>query len=248
MINAIKEIYQKTPVILKAAPFLCAVPVLAEGAQHIAEFQLGMFAEGDGISAGFEMRVRMVFGIVKVLSILFAFIWIPRFWYNGGSLMAALIFRGRELRFLVWSAVLMLAVVLFVFFLGPILTKAIINIGINLPQAIRPYFPLILLMIVLGATQNLSLWWMGGVLGDRSMTKARSRTCLKGQLNWMTGVLILSVGPAMALHYFLNFRSMGAGFFTQIALLALDSVLVGFMAVLLGNSMWVTYKRLAKNS
>ena len=247
MVPELKEIYQKVPTIVMAAPLLFTIPILAEGAQHIAEFQLGMFNPNDGISAGSETTIRMLFGIVKVLSVLFAVFWIPRFWFNGNSVKAALAIQAREMRFLAWSVIVMLAAVLFVFFLGPILINGIVEAGVNLPQILRPYIPLILLIGLSWPLENLSLWWMGGTIGDISMTKDRSRRLHKKHGKWKPVLaLIISVAPAVAFHFFLNNQIVGASFPTQIGLLALDSCVVGLIAVLLGNGTWVIYNWVAE--
>ena len=57
-----------------------------------------------------------------------------------------------------------------------------------------------------------------------------------------TPALLLAIGPTLVLHYYLNLVVIDKAFLFQAAALALDSLLVGAMAVLIGTASWVSYR------
>ena len=61
------------------APLAFIVPFVGEAVQHLAEVQLGMFTTGDGLQAGQETSIRLVFGAVKVATLILSIILTVRF-------------------------------------------------------------------------------------------------------------------------------------------------------------------------
>lgn len=245
MFGDIARIFQKTPQVIFAAPIIFLIPVLGEGLQHVVEYYLGMFSPGDGVAPGTESNIRVIFGIVKVTTILYASMWVAKFWFREKYEKPPVLFAAREfgaLGMLAAFAVLLMAAMVF---LGPLLVAFITDNNMGIPQDVLPFTPLIALLPFLLWSQNLSLWWIGHFLGDKSMTQDRSRKLIKGRLNWMTMVFVIPVSIPMIAHYKLNYLSMGASLQEKILFLALDSLLVGILAVIIGNAMWVTYEVLS---
>jgi len=54
--------------------------------------------------------------------------------------------------------------------------------------------------------------------------------------------LVVTIAPPMALHYALNFAARGLGSGLLAVVLAFDSLLVGAMAILIGNIIWISYR------
>ena len=69
MLKSLRELYVSLWIVVVGAPIAFLLPVIGEGIQHIAEFQLGMFDVGDGLSVGAETTTRLSFGAIKVASV-----------------------------------------------------------------------------------------------------------------------------------------------------------------------------------
>lgn len=247
MFGEIARIFQKTPQVILAAPIIFLIPVLGEGLQHAVEYYLGMFSSGDGVAPGEESNIRMIFGVVKVTSILYAAMWVSKFWFRANSGKQPILFAAREFSALVMLAAFAVLLMAAMVFLGPLLVDFITDNNISVPQNVLPFTPLIVLLPFLLWAQNLNLLWIGYFLGDKSMTRERSRILMKGRTNWMTMVFVIPVSIPMVVHYKLNYLSMGASLQEQVLFLTLDSILVGVLAIIIGNAVWVTYEVLSKS-
>ena len=54
--------------------------------------------------------------------------------------------------------------------------------------------------------------------------------------------LVAAIAPTMALHYALNLNARGLSQAPLALLLTFDSLLVGAMAIIIGNIIWITYR------
>ncbi len=110
-------------------------------------------------------------------------------------------------------------------------------------ERLRPIAPLLLLLLAASLFQRWSVWGLAGLLGDSSMTRERARALSSGRPAWFTTLaLLLVIAPAMALHYALNFGAVGLPCDLLVLILTLDSALVGAMAILMGNIIWISYR------
>ena len=83
MLNDIVWIYRRILPFLLALPLLAAVPFAAELLQHVVEIALGLYKSGALTPAARE--VRLVFGILKIISIVVIIIVALRFWHFDGD-------------------------------------------------------------------------------------------------------------------------------------------------------------------
>ncbi len=242
MISDIARVFQRVPAVMLAAPAIFLLPTLAEGLQHIAEFQLGMFADEAGWAEAGPSRVRMVFGIIKILSILYVSLWVSGYWFHDGK-RASFLLSAREFLGLLAMLGFSALVILFVVAGGPVLAGFVQASGLPIPEEVLPFLPLIVLLLLIFPTQHLNIYGFGLFLGDETMTLARSRQSIRGQTNWMTMIVIVPIAPFMVLHYWLNYQIIGSGLAHQVAFLSLDALLVGVMALIMGNAFWAVYER-----
>lgn len=242
MISDILRVYQRVSTVAIAAPLIFLLPVLAEGLQHLVEFQIEMFASADGMAAAGASQLRLAFGVVKIISLLYVILWISRFWFQGAE-RNSLLFGRQEFMSLLTLLGFTAALMAFLIIAGPPLVEFVAASPLSVPEEVLPFVPLIILLVIMTPTQHLSLFWLGKFLGDETMTLARSRQAIKGQLNWMTLITIVSIAPFMVLHYWLNYQVVGAELTLQVAFLSLDALLVGVMAIIMGNTFWTIYER-----
>ena len=78
ILSAIKLSYQASIEALKHSPYAIVFVIAAEGAQHIAEWHLGMFESKAAFQMSASETLRLVFGIIKVVSVLVAFYFVSK--------------------------------------------------------------------------------------------------------------------------------------------------------------------------
>ena len=74
----IKAAYRDSWKVALTFPLLFALPAAAEFAQHIVEYEIGMFASMAGMKAAADNGWRMGFGMVKILSLFLLGYWVSR--------------------------------------------------------------------------------------------------------------------------------------------------------------------------
>jgi len=79
MIAALQRIHGHIGLIVIGAPLAFILPFSGEAIQHFAEVRLGMFTTGDGLQAGQENSIRLMFGAAKVGTFLLSIILTVRF-------------------------------------------------------------------------------------------------------------------------------------------------------------------------
>ena len=241
MISDIVRVFQRVPVIMIAAPLVFVIPALAEGLQHVVEFQAGMYVDKQGMAEAGASQIRLFFGVIKVLALTYVMLWIPRFWFQGKK-ETSLVFKSRELRILFQVLGFTVVLIAVVFLGGPPLVHLVQASALPVPDKVLPFLPLIILLLLTWPVQHLSYYWYGRFLGDETMTVAHARKVTKGRSNWIMLILFIPIAPLMALHYYLGYHAVGISLPNQIIFLTFDSLLVGVMAIVLGNAAWATYE------
>jgi len=93
LISQIFESYKLAFLFIGIALPLALVPVLGEGLQHFVEYKLGMFALERGDDLGDRAQaIRIGFGAIKILSLLFIALVLPRFFLMDRNRRRALSF------------------------------------------------------------------------------------------------------------------------------------------------------------
>lgn len=196
-----------------------------------------MFTPGNGIDPGSEVETRMVFGYLKVAAVLVCAYLVPRF-----------LFLNRD-----WNQVLQVDLWLLRGVVVVIGTFGLSLAPAELLSAIEARIDVIgsefeALWIELGGFVftipliALYPWGIGLIAGDQSMTFRKSISAMHGRWIWAYLVLVCCFVPTLVPHILLNVFAHGASPAIMASLLLLDSVLVGFIALLFGCVFWTIYR------
>lgn len=222
-----KFVHRESWIFLFACPLLAAVPMVVEFVQHVVELQAGMYVDEAGAKVAESDPLRMQFGFLKVISILLPMYWVTRFLHGNRDARAARTFDRR-------------AVFLFAF----VMVYSIANTALN--------------MFVFPATAGWMAATMGGgivlsVLLARWQVAAplgifisplRSARIILPHLLWGCAFSIAAMLPVMVLHYALAIVAVvAAPTWLDWALMALDSLVVGWLAAILTASGYVVALR-----
>jgi hypothetical protein len=237
MSGKIGEIYGRVVPFACAVPLAFALPVVAEFAQHAVEIRGGMYF--GGMSPDGE-RLRLLFGGLKVLAIFALIIFAVRYWAFGGDIRRAArptvsLLKGIAIFILVQGGGELL-----VMGLGRGIAMALgsdAELAARLTAMIVPLFGWLLFATLLYP------WFVGLIVEDRSMTLSRSVRGIWGRL-WTTfGLLLAAFLPAMILHYAFGYGAMDRPTAVVWAMMAVDALLVGVLAVLLASAYFTIYRR-----
>ena len=237
--GAIREIYARVPALAKAAPWVVLLVFAAELIQHAAEIRLGMYE--NGLLAPDARRVRLLFGLAKVLAILAAFIFALRWWrFDGDSRRAArptlALFSGLAILLLVQAgAEILLALV-----------GRLAGAAFGAGPRVAPLLTAGPVLLWLFLATLLYPWYVGLLTEDRTMTLRRSVAGALGRMWASFGLLGAGVLPAMALHYALGYAAEGRAEPLVWALMVLDAAVVAFLALALASTYFTLYRRAAE--
>lgn len=231
MFREIGELYRGSWRFALACPLLFAVPVLAELIQHAAELHIGMYAGWKQAQAVEGDPLRMATGVLKTLSLILPGYWFLRYLTHGESAAAARTWDGRAIRLfavvlawgLGWAAVGLWGGAPFRA-LG-VGDDAIMRMGIATFVGLTAF------------ELYLACWKTGAAVGNPALSFRRSIGLVRGQFWWSLRVFVMSFLPLMVLHYALGLGAIGRPAPLAVAMLVVDSVVVGFLAtVLIGTS------------
>lgn len=221
--------------LLFIAPLFWIIPSLIEGLQHFVEVQLGMFIVGDGVQDGTEKGVRLLFGYFKVISITIPALLILKLAANQWDKRQLFPLTSFEKKVFIAVPLLLLLALIFVFyFSSPVV--AWLNSKFNIPKGLVPFLPVILLLIPMALLRQPFLKMLLRLSGINIEGKLSIRSYLFEILILLFTTLLLTA--PMILHYKLALDwTMGTKGWELFTLLAADSLLVGFIVLLMGLSM-----------
>lgn len=224
-LRRIVETYRLGGRTLLVAPLLVAFPVLPELAQHVVEIRLGMFDSTEAFRALANDPTRWAFGYAKVAGFLIAILAIARFWAVAGE--------WRRLLRLGWlpAGRVVLSIVLaqgsaWLFGLAKGHGMAA-DTGLSIVS--------LLLQIV------LSVYLVGGLLGDREASLRWSMGQGWPRALFVTLLLALTIAPCQALHMANHKIAIGAPTAVVWGMMVWDGLFVGLFAALVGSAMVVGY-------
>lgn len=222
---SIKQMYGGAVRFARAAPLLFLVPVLVEFAQHVAEVQSGLYVSREAARAVANDPTRMAFGFAKTLALLLPGYWFTRFLAFGGDLRRALAFDARALGLFAVQFALAGGVQYAMLFgppLGPLLgldgrAASLVTAGLAIAQSVLGIY--------------LTAWFVAWPLGNAALGPIRSCRVMAGNF-WLTfGYLTLGTLPLMLVHYALGLGAIGRSNEVVWAMMTLDAVVVGFLAL-----------------
>lgn len=241
-IRQMSESYWLAAVLAALALPILMWPIAAEGFQHAVEFHLGMFSSRDGISQGFETYARAAAGAIKVFAMAYATIVATRFFVHGRNLTTAFRFEAKAKNAVLLGVFLLAAAFAVVAFGSRFLLSFVRDAGFDIPRPLVPFVLLLPLVLMMWPLQARSLQWTAAVLGDESFAPQRARALANRWAAQSILATMIAPTPAIVMHYALHAAAVDQPLGTQIAVLAADSILVGFIAALLGATAWVTYR------
>lgn len=218
-------------------PLLWFVPFITEGLQHFVEYHLDMFNEGDGIDAGKETIIRLVFGFVKVVSLMITAILTIKLGFSGWPKGKYFLYIGQELKIIILICVTMLCLMLTVHFFGHSLIMFTLRY-IEMPEALQPYIPILILLLfsMLFRVQMIKLYIK---IAKRKVEETgfikNSYLFELYQVVFFTAFVL----PLLPLHISLNNYAVGQSDFLLVGLLLLDSLLVGAIAIGIGVTLYM---------
>lgn len=235
----IADIYRSAWAFALACPLLFLIPALVEFAQHIVEWQGGMY---DGIAdakAAETDPLRLQFGFAKTLALLLPSYWLSRYILFGND--AA---RARRIE---WPAI-GLWLTLFALhgleqwwtLFGPALTGLV---GLAGMAAQWTGYALVLLGAVIGV--YFTAWNVAWPTGNTRIGPIRSIGVMKGHF-WRTIALMLAgVLPLMIAHYALSLGAIFAPALLDWPLLVIDALVVGMLALTMTGSTTIAARHAA---
>ena len=219
--TALKATYRDSLAFLIACPLLALIPVAVELLQHFAEVHIGMYDSLAMAKAVENHPLRMAFGFAKVLSLVVPGYWVARFlaWrvpalagrWDG---RAAALFAG----FLAFHAV---STALQLFVLPRTGTALLIGFVVG---------------TVLSAL--LVAWAAAAPLGNAAIGPLASIRLMAPRLLWTIAFMLVAMLPLMIPHYALAAAAIVGPKPLLWPVLVLDSLLVGWLAVLMVASGW----------
>jgi hypothetical protein len=227
--RAVAEVYRKGFTLILAAPAVAAIAIVPEFVQHVAEIQLGMFASRDAFVALQADPARMAFGVAKVAGLVLCMLAAARYWACAGSVKRTFAMPLKDV--------------------GRTLFALALNLVVSLPQVLTKAagLPTMLEYAIVAASWILSLlllaYAVGAVIGDREMSLARSLRRGWRFVPWIALLGAVAYLPAFALHMGAHWLAIGASAPVVWLVMALDALVVGLLATLVGSALYVAYRR-----
>lgn len=235
----IAAIYRSAWAFALTCPILFLIPSLAELAQHIVEWKIGMYDGIAGARAAAADTLRMQFGYAKTIALL-----LPGYWFTRYILFGSDAARARRVE---WPAIGLWLILFAVHGLeqwwtlfGPPLAGLASLSGE--PARWTGYA-----LMAAGAIAGvyLTAWFVAWPLGNAAIGPLRSIRIMSGHF-WRTiGLTIAGVLPLMVAHYALGFAAIFAPSVFDWPLLILDALVVGGLALTMAGSAAVAARHAA---
>ncbi|WP_428629876.1 hypothetical protein [Sphingopyxis sp.] len=235
----IADIYRSAWAFALACPILFLIPALVEFAQHVVEWQGGMYDGIAGAKAAEADPLRLQFGFAKTLALL-----LPSYWFSRYILFGRDAARASRIE---WPAI-GLWLTLFALhgleqwwtLFGPALTGLM---GLAGTAAQWTGYTLILLGVVIGV--YFTAWNVAWSAGNTRIGPIRSIGIMRGHF-WRTITLMIAgVLPLMMAHYALSFGAIFAPALLDWPLLVIDALVVGMLALTIASSSTIAARHAA---
>jgi len=206
-----------------ALPLVALLAIGVEGLQHLVEWQGGMYASRAGAVADADSLSRLAAGTLKVVWLNVIQFWVVRYMISGGTREALdpePVAVNRFGRYMVFSVVLTALT-----FWPPALTH-----GHSFHRAATIAASVLgLVTIPLGVF--VIPWAASAALGDPRASFMFGVHRAVGSILWGIALGLAVALPLLAVHYALGLGAIGQPTPVAIAMLAFDSVFVGFLGV-----------------
>ncbi len=242
MFRAVKENYALAWRFAVALPLVFALPAAVEAIQHIIEWRIGMFESAAMASAVENHPARSGWAYIKIGTLVLMGWWVWRFLGFAGD-------RDRAMRWDGFAAARYSLVLIF----SAAITVLEMQVGGLLVGAFESSRHVLLAGVgLMLAAMALELyfapWKVGAALGRPNASLAASFKAMYGNIAWSFGLTLAMVFPIMILHYALGLLPIILPPAAGAVLLVLDSLAVGYLAILFPTTVYIIAKRATARS
>jgi hypothetical protein len=227
-----KACYRESAAFIRACPLLFLIPVTVELIQHAIEMHIGMY---DSLAMAKEVEhnpLRMGFGFAKVIALILPLYWVTRFLAFGRDAKAAALIEP-------------VAVKLFVIFAALQIGLAAIQL-FAIPQSLNWMLAFMIGGQIIGAL--IAAWGVAAPLGNPAIGPLQSAQIMARHVPYTVLFFVAAMLPLMIPHYMLGAAAIFAPVWAKWPILIIDSLLVGYLAVVLIASGYFAAMRAAARS
>jgi hypothetical protein len=218
-------------------PVLFLVPVAIEMVQHAVEIRAGMYIDIAGLKAAEGDVLRLIIGHVKVIALFLTGYWAARFLVFGDDPVAARRIDPVAVRLfvpvMVWG----------LFWLILVQDVPLIADAAGVSGNVAAWVLMLSLIVSLLFEPLLSAWKTAAAAGNPAIGFVRSIRLTRGVYLYAVVVSLLAMLPLMVTHYALAFLAVGKAPAVVWAVMALDSLLVGYLGVVMVAAAFVVARR-----
>lgn len=113
--------------------------------------------------------------------------------------------------------------------------------GFNFPKFIIGLFPVLFFLIYSKFTQFNVFNLFASIFGEQPLAIDKAKIA-DNYLSKQSAVYLLIIVPIMAFYYYLNMLAFQSQKAELIAILGLDSLLIGILSAVLGVALWLSYQ------
>lgn len=242
MLREVKENYALASRVAVALPLVFALPVAVEAIQHVIEWRIGMFESAAKASAVEDHPARSGWAYIKIGTLVLVGWWVWRFLGFAGD-------RDRTLRWDAFAAARYSMVLIF----SAAITVLEMQVGGLLGGAFESSRHVLLagfglMLLAMALELYFAPWKVGAALGRRGAGLAESFKAMHGHVVWSFGLTLAIFFPIMILHYALGLLPIVLPPAAGAILLVLDSLLVGYLAILFPTTVYIIARRAAAGS
>ena len=225
-----------------ALPLVFAVLVAAEAVQHIAEWSIFFYVSVDAFKQHANDAQRMAPGLFKVFLSYVVLYWIARWAASGRNVGAAWRADPVAIRRFAVAVAFFTAFGLFQLEGASVLHAA----GLDLKTA--RLVVLIILLVTFPLSFRLLPWFTGSALGGEPIGPLESGLLARGSLLWTLGLTFAVALPLMVPHYILGYAAVGKPMAVLVPMLALDTLVAGFLIVVINQSIVLSTQRMLRRN
>lgn len=242
MIDAMREAYVRSWRFARALPWLVAVVVAAEFAQHVVEMQLGMYNSVAQARAMQDAPARMIAGHVKIVAATLLGYCVARYLGHGDDARAAVRLEAQAVR--LYVPVLLFGAIWVVIGLdSPPLLR-----GLGVDAAVAGRVTIAAGLVGFVFQLLLHPWSIAAALGNGAIGFSGSIRLSAPRVVWILAFTLLAVLPMMALHYALFFAAIGRPPLLAWSMAIVDAGVVGFLGVLIVAVSFIVARRITDSA
>ncbi len=242
MWNDLKEIFGRSARYALFCPILFLIPVAVEMIQHAIEIRGGMYVDTDGLRAAGEDPLRLAMGHLKVVALFLVGYWAARFLVFGDDPAVARRIDPRAVRLFVpvmaWGLFWLVVIQD-----GPLLAGAA-----GMPSSASTIALLSVMVASLFFEPLLCAWKVSAAAANPAIGFIGSVRLTRPVYFRALALSLIAMLPLMVAHYALAYFAVGQAHGIVWGLMAIDSLLVGYMAVTMIATAYVVARRVAERA